>query len=76
MVIFHKIIDSETRNINQFEYGQEDASIQRSINAMQQPNFGNLQNPFGGFGGSFNPMPGVNQDYMNSFRNFRFPGQY
>ena len=67
-------LNSVPNNINQFEYGQEDASIQRSINAMQQPNFGNLQNPLtGGFGGNFNPIPGFNQDYMSSFTNFRLP---
>jgi len=67
-------LDSAMNDINQFEYGQEDASIQRSINAMQQPNFGNLQNPLtGGFGGNFNPIPGFNQDYMSSFTNFRLP---
>lgn len=64
------------QDINIFE-PPEDVNVSGFIDGLRSSSFGNLQNPLtGGFGGSFNPIPGVNQDYMNSFRNFRIPGQY
>jgi len=65
---------TETLIENQFK---PDPNINMSSNPISPytaPNFGNLQNPLtGGFGGSFNPIPGFNQDYMSSFTNFRLP---